>query len=283
MEVVRNFETSRFRIPKSRHEISFLSAYSPGGPRAIPAKPTRMRRPEERSPCATCYLFVMGHLILYASVMVVGALAMRPKLSLAVMSTLPVALALAETRIPGGMPDWMLIAGLLVTAYCLAAVIVAFLFRRGGDVGGTFGSLPIGHEARYSAADKSGLWYTFGLLCIAAAGSGVVAFNPPDESVAVRVTAAALAAAFAGLAGAFWMLLSDREIAIRFDEEALEIVDGRGASTRTPWSDVAGHTFRFGIFRVYDKAGSRLLRVDNTIDGFVGLLYHVNRKTFRTA
>lgn len=30
---------------------------------------------------------------------------------------------------------------------------------------------------------------------------------------------------------------------------------------------------------VYDKRGTMVLRVDNTIDGFPALLYHVNRKT----
>ena len=225
----------------------------------------------------------MGHLILYASVLVVGALAMRPKLSLAVMSTVPVTLAIAETRVPGGLPDWLLITGIIVTACCLAAVLVAFFFRRSGDIGGAFGSLPIGREARYSWADKMGLWYTFALLCVASAGCGVAAYDPPYQSPATRVVATVLAPTFAVLAAAFWLLLRDREIVIQIDEESLEITEGSTARRRIPWSDVAGYTFWFGIFRVYDKAGRRLLRVDNTIDGFVALLYHVNRKTFRAA
>jgi len=70
--------------------------------------------------------------------------------------------------------------------------------------------------------------------------------------------------------------LRDRDVVIRIDEQALE-VDGR----RVPWQEVESHTFSFGIFRVYAKSGERVLRVDNTIDGFPALLYHVNRKTFR--
>ncbi len=50
----------------------------------------------------------MGHLILYAGVIVVGALAMRTKLSLAVVTTVPVGLAIAKSRAPGGLPDWLL-------------------------------------------------------------------------------------------------------------------------------------------------------------------------------
>jgi hypothetical protein len=233
-------------------------------------------------PCYVC-LAIMGHLILYASVLVVGALAMRPKLSLAVMSTVPVTLAIAESRVPGGLPDWLLITGILVTAFCLAAVLMAFFFRRSGDVGGAFGSLPLGREARYSWADKTGLWYTFGLLCLASAGCGVAAYDPAYQSAAVRIIAMILVPAFGGLAAAFWLLLRDRQIVIRVDEQALEITDRPGATRRISWSDIEGYTFWFGIFRVYDKAGRRLLRVDNTIDGFVALHYHVNRKTFRAA
>ena len=225
----------------------------------------------------------MGNLILLASVLVVGALAMRPKLSLALMSTVPVALAIAESRVPGGLPDWLLITGILVTAYCLAAVLVAFFFRRGGDVGDDSGSLPLGREARYSWADKSGLWYTFVVLCVASAGCGVAAYDPPYQSAAIRIIAIVLVPAFGGLAASFWRLLRDRQIVIRVDEQALEITDRSETLRRIPWSDIAGYTFSFGIFRVYDKAGRRLLRVDNTIDGFVTLLYHVNRKTFRAA
>jgi hypothetical protein len=225
----------------------------------------------------------MGHLILYASVIVVAALAMRPKLSLAVMTTLPVGLAIAESRVPGGLPDWLLITGILATAYCLAAVIVAFLFRRSGDIGGGDGSLPIGREARYSSADKAGLWYTFAVLCLAAAGCIVAAFDPPYQSHAVRIIAALLVPAFGGLAAAFWLLLRDRDMIIRLTEDALEIARDSGASTRIPWREVERYTFWFGIFRVYNTAGRRILRVDNTIDGFVTLLYHVNRRTFRGA
>jgi hypothetical protein len=225
----------------------------------------------------------MGHLILYASVIVVAALAMRPKLSLALMSTVPVGLALVESRAPGGLPDWLLISGMLVTAYCVAAVTVALLLRRSGDIGGSFGSLPVGREASYSSPDKMGLWSTFAMLCVAVVGSAVAAVEPPYGSQAVRILAVLLVPAFAALAATFWQLLKDRDLAVRITENALEISRGSEAPSRVPWSDVAGYTFWFGIFRVYDKSGHRILRVDNTIDGFVTLLYHVNRRTFRGA
>jgi hypothetical protein len=223
-------------------------------------------------------------LILYASALVVGALALRPKLSLAITTTLPVGLAIAESRAPAGLPDWLLLCGIIATAYCLAAVIVAFFLRRSGDVGGDFGALPLGREARYSRADKLGLWYTFALLCIATGGSALVGVDPPHGSIAVRAVAILLVPAFGGLAVAFWKLLRDRDIVIRIHDDELEILSGGDSSSqRVAWQQIAGYTFWFGIFRVYDKSGRRLLRVDNTIDGFVALLYHVNRKTFRAA
>jgi hypothetical protein len=225
----------------------------------------------------------MGHLILYASVILVSALAMRPKLNLALVSTLPVALAVAEIRFPGAIPDWLLISGIVATAYSLAAVVVALFLRRSGDVGASLGSLPIGREVYYSGSDKAGLWYTFGVLWIAVVGCGVAVIEPPYGSAAVRIIAALLGPAFASLAVGFWLLLRDRSIAIYIREDGLEISRQAGSSAFVPWTDVAGHTFWFGIFRVYDKAGRRILRVDNTIDGFIALLYHVNRKTFRGA
>lgn len=148
----------------------------------------------------------MRYVILYASVLMVGALAMRPKLSLAVMSTVPVTLAVAESRVPGGLPDWLLITGIIVTALCLAAVLVAFFVRRSGDVGGAFGSLPLGREVRYSRADKAGLAYTFALLCIVTAGCGVAVYNPPHQSAVVRIIALLLIPLFGALAVAFWLL-----------------------------------------------------------------------------
>jgi hypothetical protein len=225
----------------------------------------------------------VAHLILYASVIIVAALAMRPKLSLALLSTLPVALAIAESRVPDGIPDWLLISGIIATAYCLAAVIVAFLFRRSGDVAGPDGSLPLGREAHYSTADKAGLWYTFVVLCVAITGCIVAVVDPPYESSAVRIIAALLVPAFGALARGFWLLIRDRDIRILIREDGLEIVQGVASALLVPWTEIGGHTFWFGIFRVYDKAGRRILRVDNTIDGFVTLLYHVNRKTFRNA
>lgn len=225
----------------------------------------------------------MHYLMLYGSVILVAALAMRPKLSLAIVSTLPVGLGIAESRVPGGLPDWLLIAGIVATAYALAAVIVAFVLRRSGDVGDPSGELPIGREVRYSSADKAGLWYTFVILCVAMAGCVVAVVEPPYGSPAVRVIAALLVPGFAILAWGFRLLIRDCHVHVHIAEEGLAISERAGSSTLVPWRDVSGHTFWFGIFRVYDKAGRLILRVDNTIDGFVALLYHVNRKTFRRA
>ena len=214
----------------------------------------------------------MGHLILYAACVAVAALAMRPKISLAMLCTIPVALAIGETWAPDWVPDWLLITGMCATALCLAAVLVGMLFRRGSEDG----DLPWGREVRYSAADKAGLRYTFVLLCIAAACSAFAAWRPPYQSGVMRIFAVLLVPVFAAFAWSFMRLLRDREIVVLIHEHALEI-NGR----RIPWQDIAGQSFFFGVLRVDAKSGERLLRVDNTIDGFAALLYHVNRKTFR--
>jgi len=215
----------------------------------------------------------VGHLILYASVIVVAALAMRPKLSLAIVATVPVSLAIYQSVVEAGLPDWALISGIVTSAYGLAAAIVALLFRRAGDLS-SWGENPSGREARYSRADVAGLWYTFALLCAGALACVLAVLEPPYGSVVMRAIALVVAPLFATFAVTFWRLLRDSHIVVAAREEGLAI-DG----TLHPWSDLEGHTFSFGIFRVYDKAGRMVLRVDNTIDGFPALLYHVNRKT----
>ena len=218
----------------------------------------------------------MGNLFLWASVAVVGALALRPKLSLAIVATVPAALAVWQNAIDDPLPDWVLIGGTIVSGYALAAVIVALIFRRRRDnaYAEYFGELPSGREIRYSAADRAGLWYTFALLLVMTAVCTLAALEPPFGTLFVRIIAILLAPMFAAFAILFWLLLRDSHIVVVIRDDGLEI-----DSRFYPWSELEGHTFTFGVFRVYDKSGRLVLRVDNIIDGFPALLYHVNRKT----
>lgn len=219
-------------------------------------------------------LEALARLVLPVSILVVAALAVRPKLSLAVVATLPAAMAVWQNTARTPLPDWLLICGIVASAYALCAVVVALLFRWSGRYAAPFGELPSGREVRYSSADRAGLWYTFALLVFMTAVCVIAALEPPYETFVVRLIAIGLAPMFAAFAVLFWLVLRDAHIVIRLRDDGLEV-----DSAFYPWSELAGHTLWFGVFRVYDKSGRRVLRVDNIIDGFPALLYHVNRKT----
>lgn len=220
---------------------------------------------------------------LYLSLFAVAALAMRPKLSLALLVTIPTALTLAEAWTPFGIHYVLWIVGILASGVCLGAVILAFFFRRAGDIGARSGSFEalMDREIRYSSSDRFGLWMSFVILCVAIVGAIGVALHPPMDSHAVRVGAIVAAPLLAALAIGMTFLLRDRFVVVRIDDRALEITHPDGAPARYAWSTIAGFTFWFGVFRVYNRSGSMILRVDNVIDGFPSLLYHVNRHTFR--
>jgi hypothetical protein len=220
---------------------------------------------------------------LYLSVLAAAALAMRPKLSLALLVTIPTALMLAEAWTPFGIHYVCWIVGILASGVCLSAVILAVFFRRAGDIGARSGSFEAltDREIRYSSSDRFGLWLSLAILCVAILGTIGVALHPPMDSHAVRVGAIIAAPLLATLAIGMTYVLRDRFVIVRIDDRALEITHPAAGSERHAWSTIAGYTFWLGVFRVYDRSGAMILRVDNVIDGFPSLLYHVNRHTFR--
>ena len=83
----------------------------------------------------------------------------------------------------------------------------------------------------------------------------------------MRIAAALAAPAFAFAAFSFWRLIADSNVAITVTEQAL-VVSRPGKTETYPWNALGGYTFSFGVFRVLDKTGRLVLRVEHTIDGF---------------
>lgn len=225
----------------------------------------------------------LAKLGLFASVLIVGFLARRPKLPIVLLGTVLPSIALADRALDGRVPLWAWVTGFITASLAFAAIVVAVFITRAGFEGGDFGAIPSGREVHYSESDKDGLLGTIIAMAVGIVLAGLTLWRPPvDLPVITRLVAVAAIAVFVFGVVVFWQLYRDRQIVLRLSEESLGIRrNAAEGEVLVPWHQVAGYRYTFGVFTIVLEGGKPLARVDSTIDGFFALLYHVNRHTFR--
>ena len=86
----------------------------------------------------------LAKLGLFASVLIVGFLARRPKLPIVLLGTILPTIALVDRILDGRLSLWVWVAGFITASLAFAAIVVAVFLTRAGFEGGDFGAIPSG-------------------------------------------------------------------------------------------------------------------------------------------